>query len=342
MAETTAIILDPDAAHRTTGRLWQACQRQCLRELAPAEIRLADGIDGAREAAREAALGGFGKIVAVGDTGTAHGVLNGVMTLAESHRRSLKVGVLSMHRPQEWSRTLGLPRRLRRQLQVLKAGHVQPFDVGRVEYHDRRGRPLTRHFLNGAGFGLQARLRHDWRNGRRDWAVAVQALGGALWRALQQRDPQVRLESDGREIYRGPWVAGVIMVGRYYPRFGEVAPEADPVDGLLDLVGVTGPFRLRALPRLAGWLPGRGQRGERFAAERATSYHVTDITGPVYLEVDGLPAGTLPATFSVVPRAVPMIVPAVPVKLVKPGFDLVPELRHGGLAAGNLKVRQRL
>ncbi|MCZ6747919.1 MAG: diacylglycerol kinase family protein [SAR324 cluster bacterium] len=338
MGETTCIVLNPSGHGRATGRAWQSCQRRCLRELAPVEISVVKNAQEAKEAAREAALRGFEKVVAVGGTATTHGALNGLMTLAADHRKATKFGVLSLVRAQEWSRTLRMPRELNRQLEAIRAGHVLPFDVGRADCLDDEGRPLTRYFLNGACFGISTRLRHDLQLTQQDPAEGLSAMARSLRLLLSKEDPWVRMVQGGREIYRGPWVAGLLMVGRYYPWFGEVAPRADPVDGSLDLVGVTGRLGLRSLAMLSGLFPWRRGHRRDFTIDKGVRFTATDITGPVYLELDGIAVGTLPATFTLLPRQISMIVPSVPVRTMKPHFKSISELAEGPVAAEHLKA----
>jgi diacylglycerol kinase (ATP) len=337
MAEATEIIVNPSGNHSSDGRRWMACQRLCLRELAPAEVTVVEGAEEAAQAAKRAALKGYRKIVSVGDSRTAHGVVNGVMELAESHRAQLKVGFLSVSRPDLWSRTLGLPRNLLRQLEILAAGHTLPFDVGRVECQLARGGRAVRHFLNGASFGVTGHLKRHWRDPETSLLQTVPRMAEALWDAAGPRAARVRLASQDSVLYEGDCALAMLMGGRHYPAFGLVAPQADPADGLLELAWLGGRPRWELALHLARlWLgplrPGpsalRWQSVERLEA--------TSLNGPVYVEVDGQPLGRLPATFSVVPRALPVMVEPVAVKLRKPAFTPVEKL-HNGRLVGNIK-----
>lgn len=327
MAEATHFIVNPNGNHRRDGRHWMARQRQCLRELAPAEVTAVESPAEAAQAARACALAGFRKIVSVGDPATAHGVVNGLMELAESHRRQLRLGLLSFAKPDQWSRTLDLPRRLGRQLEVLAAGHALPFDVGRVECAQARGGTAARHFLNGASFGLSGALRQsgDEQPG---------ALGQALRQLAGDEAPPVRLERGNGVLYEGPCPLALVMGGRYHPAFGQVAPQADPTDGLLDVAWLGGGPRWSLAFRLAAlWLGTLRPQGPPLHWHSVECLRAVALGHPVYLEADGQPLGQLPATFSVVPRALSVIVPPVAVKLRKPAFKPVEKLGNGHVVA---------
>ena len=337
MAQATQIVLNPHGNHSRDGRQWKARQRLCLRELAPAEVALVESAEEASQVIRQSALKGFRKFITVGDARTAHGVLNGIMELAESHRRQLKLGFLSFSRPDQWSRTLELPHGLRRQFEIFNAGHTLPFDVGRVECQVAAGGRTTRYFLNGAGFGVAPQLRSEWRDPETHLLQALPRIVAALRGALGPRPARVRLQSHEELLYEGECALGLLMGGRYYPSFGRIAPEADPSDGVLELAWLGGRPWWETAVKLSGlWLGPLRPAIARLEWRGVTHLTALPLEGPVLVEADGEPVGRLPATFSVVPRALPVLVAPVAVKLRKPAFTPVEKLRNGQLV-GNIK-----
>ncbi len=332
MAESTQIILDPSAHHHRTGKVWQAHHREWLRRFAPVEVTIAEGAPEAEEAARLSAMKGFRKIIAVGGAETAHGVVNGVMGLAESHRKSLGVGFLSTIRPGDWERTIGFPRRLKRQVEVLQAGHTMRFDVGRVTCFGADGTSRTRHFLNGAGFGLGPQIRYEMRAGRSHPLEALAGVARVVGSCIRDLGPLVRIEDESSLLYEGPCPMGLVMGGRYYPLLGEVAPKASPTDGALDALWFAPSSRLDLLSSLLDLLLWPGSGGRLPASAQAGVIKASAPAGAVYLEADGQHLGRLPATFSVEPRALPVIVPQVGAKLKKPAFAPLPKTGDRQLA----------
>ena len=351
MSEATAILLDLDAQSGALARRWRRWEEECLRALAPARTISVHGAAEAEAAAREAALEGTTKLVAMGGGAVAHGVLNALMSLAESHRAGIKFGVLALDGADAWARTLGWPLGFLRQLDALRAGHTLPYDIGQVECLDDLGRSIRRYFLNGASFGIAGQIRAAWRRSggegaaaRPDAPQALQSIARTLRLLTGRDDAWVRLESGasgsargGAEIYRGPWVAGMLMVGRYYPRLGEVAPEADPCDGLLNLVGLTGRPGWRALGWLTGLWPRAGGAGLTVA--QGPEFSAAGVGEPIHLELDGVLAGLLPATFLLLPRALNAIVPTVPARLMKPEFKPIRAVAQRPLVAGRVRAK---
>lgn len=335
----TQIILNPTAYHGGVWRAWKAMQRKILRELAPAEVTVAESVEEVRQAVRDCAMMGRGKIVAVGGAETSHGVVNGLMGLAESHRKNIDVGFLSFIRQTEWSRTINFPRGMGRQLEVLRAGHTLPFDVGRAEFVDDNGQAATRFFLDGACIGLAPRIRRDLHSlqlrSPKSWLGLARKLGAYL----PQRVPRVRLEGDTGLLFEGSCPLVLIMGGKYYPRLGEIASDADPGDGELDLVWreITSPMELLLQP-VAWILPIKNYPG-RMARARTGSMVASSQGALVIVEADGQYLGRLPATFTSEPRAMQVIVPHVGAKLKKPKFAPVHELAPGGLAGYHREAR---
>lgn len=351
MNEATEIILDPSGDGNRDGRHWMAHQRDILRQLAPAEVTVVDGPEEASQVARQSAMKGYRKIVTVGGDALAHGTVNGLMELTASHRENLKTGFLSFSRPGPWNRTLGMPRALSRQLEILTAGHTLPFDVGRAEFQGAGGEHLTRYFLNGASLGLTGQLRGEWRKPEAGLFDFLPHLADVLKDALSGQGPRVRIESKGSTLHQGPCPLALVLCGRYYSALGNTAraaPMAEPADGMLDLAWLEAGTPWKILRSLAGgwpsppWNSGEGKRTPSGALNGALirqsveRMRISPLAGEVHLELDGQPTGILPAQISVMPKALPVIVAPVAVKLKKPRFLPVEKMRKGRLA-GNIK-----
>ncbi len=331
MNNRSLIILNPNSYHHRNGRVWQSVQRECLRQLAPAEVTLAETAAEAEELARAGAMKGHGKIIAAGASETSFGVVNGLMALPEELRKEVRMGLLSLTRPNEWGKTIEFPRPLKRQLEVLRAGHTLPFDIGRVEFTEAAGGTGQRFFLNGAAFGMASRIRHELESHRSQMGRALRGIGQGIVEILVGRGPRLRLEQGEQIVFEGASALALVMVGRYYPALGEVAPQANPSDGELDVVwlpGKRGWQQLGQLFRLMVPLPAAGPPP---ATSRAQEVLATSQGGRIYLEADGQPLGHLPAKLSTVPRALSMIVSEVGARLKRPRFAPIPKMENGSL-----------
>lgn len=333
MKETTQIILNPKAQWGMVGFFWQQHQREILRALAPVDVAVAETPEAAQNLARASALKGFGRLVLVGDESTAHGVVNALMALTEEHRRVVKVGFLTLLHQESWSRTLGLPKTLSEQLSYLNAGHSRPFDLGRLECMDASGKTQTRFFLNGVSVGLENSGTGGQSHGF--WGQ----IKSLPWKQiLKGHSSRVRLLDGERLCYQGPWLLGTLMLGRYYPGFWPVAPEADPTDGQLDAAWADGVlswmrsgFFSGLPPQVAKYFLSRGNKNGK--AIRGEKFHLIGGGTPLCVWADGLAVGQLPATVSAEPLAMQVMVPEVSIPLLKPAFPSLKKAGRGRLRA---------
>jgi len=296
MSLVTLLVVDPGGLGILGRQAWARLAPEALRRLAPAESVEVRGAGEAGQAAWEAAIAGTRRVIAVGNDATVHGVVNGLMRLAEGHRREMRFGILTLARQRSaLARSLDWPLPAERQLDLLAAAHMLPWDVGRVECAGPDGTG-ARYFLSGAAFGLPG-------------GVGLGALANA---GLDLLMPGGRLAIrgilDGAVAFQGPCSFGVALVGSHHPLLGGLAPQANPLDGALDV----------------GWLPTAGARqrvlalagallGRSWGLTWRTALQVRIEGGPGAMTVtaDGIAVGKLPATFTSLPRALPVIVESV-------------------------------
>ena len=348
MRQTTLILLEcrarPGGAAPRAPLLWRHHAGEIAEALSPLELVQVADAEEAEQAAWDAAVLGFGRIVAVGGPPVAHGLVNGIMRLTEGHRRRMKVGFFSLGHQGAWARTTGLPVGLTRQLEVLAAGHTLPYDIGRVDCFDREGRPVTRYFLLGAACGPLGASWSDWGPAPVRLAKAAARLLSAGVRCLAGSMPRAVLEVDGQEVYRGPWALAMIMGGSYYPLLGQTAPQANPSDGELDVVWIPAPhpFRL-AGHALSLWVNARIHDAAALPGPprcRGSAVRIVPLGDstpePQTIEADGVPIGILPATVQVMPRTLPVIVETIAARLRERtrAMQRVPQ----GVLAGGLRT----
>ncbi|HEX7926456.1 MAG TPA: diacylglycerol kinase family protein [bacterium] len=305
MGISTLIVVNAEARNVRTGLRWARLEADAMRRLAPAELEIVDSPADAEQVAWNAAMAGYGRLVVVGDLATASAFVNGVMRLAESHRRNLKLGFLSLGRPDAWCRALGIPVDPQRQLDVLCAGNVLPYDAGRVECVDADGAPVTRHFVSGVAL----------------WPTMPRAGAPAI---------ETTLTSDGEILHRGTCYAAFAMQSPHYPGLGLVSPQANPSDGALDVAWV----EVNGMAALASSLALSLLRVPVGLSHRTAQEVRWSSADPLIgVHADGELIGRLPAVISVMPRTLPVIVEAIGSRLREKQKALMKELGGTALAS---------
>jgi len=207
------------------------------------------------------------------------------------------------------ARTLGVPSEPEALARWLLGARPAPFDLGRLTYHDRNNTPAVTLFCNVASCGLSGRVDDLVARGPKWIGGPASYFAASLRATLGWRHQPMRVTVDGRVVYDGPAMTVAVCNGRAFGGGMKIAPDAEPDDGVLEVV-VLGDLGLAALaeltPRLyagthaqmAGVVTARGQRVDIEARD-----------GDVQLDVDGETPGRVPGTFSVMPGAVRVLRP---------------------------------
>jgi YegS/Rv2252/BmrU family lipid kinase len=239
--------------------------------------------------AREAADGGAKLLVVVGGDGSVNEVANGI-----AGRNDVEIAVIARGTGWDFVRTYGVPRKPGAAVRVALDGSTREIDLGRVTYRAWSGDDAVQWFANVASAGMSGAIAQRANN-------TTKALGGKvsyLWATFA--------------VFSG-WQNDrmhdvVVANGRYFGGGMMICPEAEPDDGLFDvlLIGdLTKRDLMTTLPKTF-----RGKHLPHPKAEVLRGARVTvDAQDPLPLELDGEQPGTTPCVFEVVPRALRVRVP---------------------------------
>lgn len=300
-------ILNPAAGHGRAGSFWAGIKDRALR-LAPGSSCAATERPGHAEAlAREAALAGAEKIIAVGGDGTFREALEGVLAVPEPLRGRAALGAFPAGSGCDLARHLGCPRDGDGLLAMLARGTVRRIDAGRVRYAREDGSPGERHFINIAAFGLAGDVARHIKEMGKPLGGTVSYAVSSLLSIMGARAKELRLKADGRDL-SGRYHLGVLANTSSMGGGMLVAPGARDDDGSMDLVLVADMSRL-ALARKFPLLYKGTHLGSPGVSAVSLRRLEADCDETVYLNIDGEAGGRLPAVFEVLPRAVNILTP---------------------------------
>jgi diacylglycerol kinase (ATP) len=207
----------------------------------------------------------------------------------------------------DFARSHGIPRKLDAAVDVAREGRVATIDAGRVSYKAWDGSAEEAFFANIASAGMSGAVA-------RRANTTSKALGGrvSFFAALVRvfagwRNTELRVEAGG-ESRSGKMTNLIVANGRYQGGGMLIAPEAEPDDGLFDVL-VIGDITKRDFVLNVGKIY-RGTHLSHPKIELLRSAAVSvDAEVPVPIELDGEQPGTTPARFEVVPGALRLRVP---------------------------------
>lgn len=284
-------IINPTAGGRRGIRIW----RRVLPILHEAGWDVAESLSERRGHAEELALASTARVVlAAGGDGTAHEVANGLLR----SRRRATMGVVPIGTGNDFARGIGLPRDPLAAAAALVAARPRYIDVGEVN---------GRYFLTiaGAGFdGAVAQQVNNWPKWFGGTAMYVLAI---LKMLATYRPVDTEITVDGTAERERLFL---IAVGNTAWNAGGMwtVPPARPDDGLLHAM-IAGPLtRLETLIVLPGIFSGRHLAHRKVHVVQGREIRVTGAA-PLAVQADGESAGTLPATFTVHPSALPVLAP---------------------------------
>ena len=200
----------------------------------------------------------------------------------------------------DFVRTFDIPTKLDEALRVALTGRSRLIDLGRATYRAWSGQTDESHFANVASVGMSGAVAKRVNESKSRLAKASYFFATfsvfARW-----RNTEVRVSVDD-EIRSGLMHDVVVANCRYFGAGMKICPEAEPDDGLLDvlLIGdITKKDLVRTLPKIY-----RGTHLPHPKAELMRGRVVTvEADVPLPAELDGEQPGTTPVRFDVVPGA---------------------------------------
>ena len=294
----TCIIFNPVARGDKARRF-----REQVAGFAPScALKPTTGPGAGRPLAAEAVREGFDTIVAAGGDGTLNEVENGIADAPDGFARA-RLGLLPLGTVNVFAKELGLPSAPALAWQVIQAGRERVVDVAAADFTEGN-KPVRRCFVQLAGAGMDARAIElvDWEQKKKFGPLAYVI---AAVKAINEGLPQI-VATNGVETFGGQFV--LIGNGRFYGGRYVLFPDADLADGLLDVTvfprvnwGVVARCGWKAL---TGASPAAGETLRMRGARIELS-----CPGPAPFELEGDNVGHLPATFSVLPRVLRVLVP---------------------------------
>jgi diacylglycerol kinase (ATP) len=303
------VVVNPRSGKGRTAREWPEIESALKTVYEDITVAITARRGEATGYVRNALQEGYGEVIAVGGDGTINEAINGFFDEEGPIAPDAVFGFVTSGTGGDFRKTFRLPTGWRPAVAHLKSAEIRAVDVGRVSCLERSGRPAVRHFINIASFGLSGAVVDSVNRAR-----IAKLFGGPFAFAfhsaldmLAYRDRAVRLHVDAEldEIVSISTVA--IANGRYFGGGMQVAPHAEPDDGLFDVIIMEGTSKGQAMAELKLLYTGehldrpyvRALRGRRILAAP-----VAETGGvPVLIELDGESAGRLPATFEILRRA---------------------------------------
>lgn len=277
-------------------------------DLPDARVESSGSADEAREIVEAGLDAGCATVVAVGGDGTVHSVLN---ALGPDFDRAA-LAILPLGTANDLARSLSVPLELSEAVEAVAAGRTRRLDVVEVRAHGDGGDGEdVRYFANVATGGFAGQVREDLdEDDKSRWGPLSYVRAGLeqvsdidRWRV------EMELEGEPASVGRPPTIVNIVVANG--SRAGgniPVAPDADPGDGLLDVVWIRDGSTAELGALAAKMAAGHHLDEDRVETARARSVRVrTDPVMP--FTADGEPFSSDDVEFRLLPGVLRLVVP---------------------------------
>jgi len=302
MARVSAIV-NPAAGAGKTIKKWPLIKSILDGMGLDFEYELTEAPGHAMELTKSAVKKGCGMVVCVGGDGTMNEIANGLH--AAGANKDMPVGIVNTGTGADYIRTIGVPRGYKEACQRLTSLGRYTVDLGVVEYNGN-GRETKRLFVNFAGLGFDAEVVRATTEKYKSLGAMPSYLMGLLTTFMSYENRDIAIVVDGEVMDRK--ICTVMMNhGKYGGGGMFAAPDADPGDGLFDVLiidGMTKPDLLMSLPRIYS---GTHLTHPKVSVKKAKQVEIRPAR-PTAVQADGELLGEAPARFTVLPAALTIII----------------------------------
>jgi diacylglycerol kinase (ATP) len=303
--QNALLIHNPNAGNGGNGRRRLIDQARQILASGGIEAELAEttGPGHATEIAEQAVRDHRQLVIACGGDGTLNEVVNGLANYSNGHR--VPLALLPGGTANILAKELDLPWDIPRAARRLIHGEVREIALGLATPAEQPGR--KRYFLSVAGGGPDGMIVYSVDLGLKARVGILAYWWQGAREVLRYTFPRFRVRTGDRELE-----ATLVVVGRTKNYGGpfKITDQADLFEDRFEVMALTTQSGLRYLSYLPTlWMGNlRREEGVHFWKAEALVCEPLD-SSPVYAQVDGEPLARLPIEFSIVPRALKLLVP---------------------------------
>lgn len=300
---TTVVIANRSASAGKVGRKWPAIEAALRTHLGDVEHRFTSGPQHATELAREAVEQGFTSIISVGGDGTNHEVLTGIMR-ANPAPGAITLGLIPFGTGGDFKRLLRRAKTMDEAVQELRTpGDL--IDIGHLRFDDAAGVSQERYFLNSTSFGLGGLVDKLVNETPKTFGGAASFYIATMRALMRYKATHVRLLIDDVDV--GEFAIANVFVanGRTTGGGMTVAPDALLDDGYFDISLIPHMSVFRLVTSVGQLYDGSFRDRPEVRTWRAKKIEAQRLHPDMgLLDVDGENPGGIPATLTLIPKAI--------------------------------------
>ena len=268
-----------------------------------AELAETTGPGHATEIAQQATRDGRELVITCGGDGTLNEVVNGLATLTNGHR--VPLALLPGGTANILAKELALPWDIPRAAKQLVGAELREIALGLATPLERPEK--RRFFLSVAGAGPDGMIVYSVDLGLKARVGILAYWWQGACEVLRYTFPRFRVRAGDRQVE-----GTLVIVGRTKNYGGpfKITDQADLFEDQFEVMALTTQSGLRYLSYLPTLWMGNLRKEEDVHFWKADTLVCEPLDDkPVYAQLDGEPFARLPVEFSIVPRALKLLVP---------------------------------
>lgn len=250
---------------------------------------------------------GFRHIIVVGGNGTLHEVVNGLFIQQTVDPKEVLLAVIAVGAGNDWVRMFGMPDRYQDAIHAIRAERSFLQDVGVVSYEEAHFRQ-HRYMANVAGMGFDAmvvkKYAHLKKKGHRNKWLYTWSMIRSFF---SYKSTGVKVWIDDKLVYNNLLMSIAIGICKYNGGGVQQLPQAVADDGLFDVSLIRPIHFWHILFRFHYLFNGGIYRIRHILQARGSKIRI-ESSPEISVEVDGELLGDTPLEFSVLHRAIRIVV----------------------------------
>lgn len=255
---------------------------------------------------RHAISSGRNLIVAVGGDGTIREVVNGFFYEGKMINSGSTLAIINSGTGQGFAQSLGLPKDIHRQFEVIKELNIEKTDLGRITMSSGE----HTHFINEFQIGIGGEVVKNVSDNHKKLTGSF-AFGLGVLKVIKNVKSQYYALQLDNDLEINDELTGIVISNGNYTGGGmRLTPDAKLNDGYLDILLIPAMTKKEMLSVFPGIYSGRHLKDPRFRCYRIKSLKISNAQN-VVSEADGEILHQLPVKVEVLPSSLNIIRPPI-------------------------------
>ena len=181
------------------------------------------------ELVQKAISDGYKKFISVGGDGTLHNIVNGVMSQLIVNSSEIKIGVIPVGTGNDWIKTYGISKNIKKNIQVIKQENSILQDIGKINLINYKS---IIYFNNLAGIGFDGHVVNSITKYKKLGSLSY--LVGVIKGFSTYKPVQLKITINNKEIITTSLMT-LIGICQYSGGGMQLTKNPDATDGLFDI-----------------------------------------------------------------------------------------------------------